>query len=356
MRKEYQSNRNSLFNGHFRVVLVFILIFGIIFTTTEGLFNTAVYAAEAGTEEGTTQASPYTADETGFVNYSGDVDTVTGEPITSRNSGGVEKNANTLKDGSTYDKNSNKFLYTVPGGVFACSVCDGMIVTGSVSFAVSDKDLKVAVYWNGNKLNGIPGSVSDEGNYVVLAWDNVSESQVLTFQIVDKVTGRISQYIIPNGFTIRSVRMNGVDTRVGFGSVDMSEEAYYEIEYRCNATGIDYYLNVTTDHTPPNVSFVGLDENNKAQGPVTLKGLAKDDRVYVTFNDEKGSLDSNNQVTQSGKYHIVVMDAAGNSVTRDFIILLYLNVKGVVFLAILVVCLIGVIIALYISRKRLRVR
>lgn len=301
-------------------------------------------------------SNPYKPDETGFVDYTGDVDIYTGEPVFGDDDDDIVTGYISMKDGSVYDPSSGFFIYPLTDGTLSCSVCDDMVVTGSVSLSKTG-EANVALYRDGKRQDGLPEFVDTPGNYVVLTWDNESEEQLLTFQIVSKVTGRLTQYILPNGFAVKDVTLNGELMKNSFGSVDMTKEGYYEIVYRCNATGVDYYLNVTTDHTPPNVTFEGLDENSRAKGPVTVRGLTEDDSILILLNDDQTvNLDYKSQLTESGRYHVTVMDSAGNAVTRDFLIMIYLNVKGVVFLSIIVVIIIGVLVALYISRKRLRVR
>ena len=374
MIRNRQQSKNGIGNNLrisvFKVVLFLIPIFAMIltFTTTfpESIIEndiSTVFAEGEDDESGDSESdnsnsgsSKYQPDETGFIDYTGDVDTVTGEPIEIAETEEKQTKSVKIKDGSTYDRNNSMFIYKVTGGAIGVSVCDGMIVTSPVYFAKTG-EINIAIYRNGSKYSDIPTSVSDPGTYVILTWDKETEEQVMSFQIVATTTGVISQYLVPNGFTVMSVALNGTQVNRGYGAVDMSEEGYYEISYRCNATSVDYNLYVTIDHTPPDVRFEGVDSKNRAQGPVTLKGLADGDEVYIKLNDEdEVSLDYKNQLTQSGSYHVVVSDAAGNYITKDFVIMIYLNVKGVFFFSLIVVIIIGVIVALYISRKRLRVR
>ncbi|MCR5105405.1 MAG: hypothetical protein K6B68_13305 [Eubacterium sp.] len=368
MIRNRQQLRNGIGNNlkisNFKVVLFLIPIFALILTTTfSEIYSDSSTAYAAGENdngssdsEDRSSNSKYKPDESGFVDYTGDVDTVTGEPIEVSETEEKQTKNVAIKDGSTYDWNNSLFIYKVTGGAIGVSVCDGMIVTSPVSFAVSG-DINIAIFRNGSKYTNVPSSVSDPGTYVVLTWDNESEEQVMSFQIVASKTGVISQYLVPNGFTVMSVSLNGTRVNSGFGTVDMSKEGYYEVSYRCNATSVDYYLYVTIDHTPPDVRFDGLDSKNRAQGPVSIKGLVDGDEVYILHNDEDEiKLDYKNQITQSGNYHVVVSDDAGNYITKDFVIMVYLNVKGVFFFSLIVVIIIVVIIALYISRKRLRVR
>ena len=343
-----------------QITLAFLV--ALIFTFSIPEVHAAGENEEATTEfmvpddAGNTDNSQYQPDETGFVDYTGDVDIYTGKPVVAGEDNKNKASYIPIKDGSTYDVENGMFVYTLENGTFACSVCEGMITTSPVAL-IKDGEYNVALYRDGRKVDGIPSSVADPGSYVVIYWDNTSENQILTFQIVEKETGRINQYIVPQGFTVTSVYLNGELQKNSFGSVDMSKEGLYQISYRCSATGIEYYLNVTTDHTPPKVTFEGLDSDNKARGPVTIRGLQEGDTVYILLNDEnKGKMNYQNQITQEGSYHVTVTDKAGNSISRDFIIMIYLNVKGVFFLSLIIVIIIGVMIALYISRKRLRVR
>ena len=120
---------------------------------------------------------------------------------------------------------------------------------------------------------------------------------------------------------------------------------------------MDYTLKVRIDHTPPKISFLGLDENDEARGPVTIDGVSEGDTISIIYGEEEEvTLDDENQVSETGYYHVVITDAAGNSIEKDFRILLYLNFNATLFIVFFVLVIAGVIIALKVSRKRLRVR
>ena len=110
------------------------------------------------------------------------------------------------------------------------------------------------------------------------------------------------------------------------------------------------------DHIPPQVTFDGVDKNNKAKGPVTIQGLKKGDTVTVTRDGKNETLKSGNKLTESGKYTVIVTDNAGNVTKKSFTIMLYLNVKSIVLFAAFLLIIAGVFVALYITRKNLRVR
>ena len=288
-----------------------------------------------------------------YFDYTGDLDIYTGKPVA------VEENKVsgivTITDNEKYNLETHMFLFSASGGTFGCSAADKMVTNSPVSLS-KDGEFNVAVYRNGTKLNGVPSSVSDVGNYTVITWDDNSESQLMSFQIVGSVTGTLDQYVLPDGFVASTVLVDGVEAPRSFGVVDMTEEGYYDIRYSCNATKITYNLAVSIDHIPPQITIQGLDKENRARGPVTVQGLQKGDTVSATLDGDKVTMKDGNKFTESGQYTVYVTDNAGNVTRKDFRILLYLNVKSVVLLIAFVAIVAGVFVALYITRKNLRVR
>ena len=290
--------------------------------------------------------------------YTGPIDPITGEPTGSSEDTDEDTGEDVevrCTDGSVYNRASNTYTYTFETGKVECSVANGMIVTGEVEIKV-DGVSTVSFYKNGNKIDKIPNSVTEPGNYVFTYGDANHTAQVMSFQIINKKTGLLNQYIMPEGFYVDTVEIDSIEQNVGYSSVDMTQDGFYEINYINSSINMEYTLKVTVDHTPPQVTFKELDKNNKAKGPVTIKGLEDEDTVTVKFNGAKSSLGMNNKLTESGKYTVTVTDEAGNSVEKRFTILIYLNLSSTLFIAIILAVIIGVCVALYITRKRLRVR
>jgi hypothetical protein len=286
--------------------------------------------------------------------YSGEIDIFTGLPVGMGLDGEVEETYK-ISDGSNYSTTSDMYSYPVGEGTFNCSVADGMIVTGSVNMSLTECS-NVDVYLDGKKFDYFPETVSEVGSYSVIYWTDNSSVQVMTFKIVNKVTGSLTQFVLPSGFAFKDVLKDGVTYTTGLNTVDLNEEGDYSIGYVCIDNMKEYVLEITVDHTPPAVEFIGVDEDDKAKGPVTVTGIEDTDRVYVYRDGEETHLNYEGKLTESGRYRVVVTDLAGNTVEKNFTILIYLNVKSIVFLAILLVGIIALGIALYVSRKRLRVR
>ncbi len=326
-----------------KLILTFLIIlFAVITPVAFGFYSYA-----EGEEE--------TTEEDDNIDYTGELDIITGNPKSEDGDDAATAETVVLSSGAVYDRKTDMYSYKTVGGSLNCSVADGMIVTDEVRLSVTG-EFNMSVYRNGNKLESIPSTVTQAGTYVFITWTDNAEVQLLTFQIINEVTGELTQYIMPEGFSTTRILRDGTDVRNTYGSVDLKEEGYYEITYRCSANQKEYKLSMLIDHTPPEVVFEGVDEKGRAKGPVTITGLEEDDVVYVYFNDEEGKVEKSDVLKESGKYRVVVADKAGNYIEKSFKIMIYLNVKSVVLIAAIFAILIGLAIALYITRKRLRVR
>jgi len=289
------------------------------------------------------------------IGYTGPIDIITGEPVNSSGEA-PDQQLVSIAAGVTYDRKQDRYIYAVEDANILCSVADGMVVTGSVTLS-KDGEMNLAVFKDGENMSDIPSEIEDPGNYVVVVKAENTETQLLSFQIVNSITGKLTKYLLPNGFQVRSVYYNGENISHPEGAVDFANEGKYEVRYYCTANSQEYKLEVEIDHTPPAVSFLGLDEDNEARGPVTIVGIEKTDTVSITYEEEERvTLDEDNQVSETGSYHAVVTDQAGNFVEKDFRILLYLNFNAAMFIIAIILVIIGLAVALIVARKRLRVR
>ncbi len=287
------------------------------------------------------------------IGYTGPLDPETGEPISEddgKSSGNIS-----LDNRSWYNMDEMRFVYQIGSDQISVNVADGMVLTDTVYIGYSDNPM-IRVYKDGEEMSDLPNELSDPGSYVITSKDNSEYVENLSFQIVGRTTGALTNYIIPDGFYLTEVLRDGVDVTMGYGSVDLKEEGYYEITYMCSKTNMYYDLDIVVDHTPPQVEFVGVNKKNKAKGPVTIKGLEEGDTVYVTRNNKETHLNYQNKLKVTGRYYVKITDRAGNTVTRSFEILVYLNMKAWMFIGIIILIIAGVVVALVISRKRLRVR
>ncbi|MBR1563326.1 MAG: hypothetical protein IJ645_08990 [Ruminococcus sp.] len=288
------------------------------------------------------------------MDYEGEINIYTGEPVDSQETD-VNQSV-TLPDGSVFDREDHTFRYTASEGYVYSTVANGMITTESVSLSVSG-GVNAVLYKDGEIAEDTDISdITEPGSYVLVGSDNDTENQLIAFTIVSKNTGAINTYLMPVGFEVIEVVISDVTQSViDKGKVDMSVEGEYIISYRCSSTGIDYGLNVTVDHQAPKITLEGV-KDGKASGPVTVKGIAKTDSVYLQFGEDKETFPSDGVLKTPGEYQLTVTDAAGNSVTESFEIRMYLNAQGIWFALLAAAVFISAGVYMYLARKRLRVR
>ncbi len=285
--------------------------------------------------------------------YSGQIDNITGE---AQNSGGKGYSSRvTIDKDVIYNMSTGMYVFTADDNNVSVSVCNGMIVAEPVDISIPNSN-SVNIYMDGKKLPKDTEVVSDPGNYVITSSDSDQNAQLMSFQIVNDVTGLIKRYTMPEGFVIDSVTYEGKNTDYTYSEVEFNKDGEYYVSYHCIETQIQYDLMVTIDHNPPNVEFKGLGKNNKARGPVTIKGLSDDYYVSVTKDGKDYSIGLSSKLTESGVYDVVISDNAGNKIEKKFEILIYLNLEAWLFLGLMFAAIAGVIIALIVTNKKMRVR
>lgn len=286
--------------------------------------------------------------------YTGPVDSVTGAPDESSSIDAYGDQVR-ISDSVYYDRTRTGYVYTVVGNArVLSSVVDGMVVQEAVSLE-PDEGLSLTLYKDGTAVSGADLThISGAGDYVLqAAGENGQTQRVLSFTIVGDATGRLTGYTMPNGFVITNAARDGEATAWDRYYIGFAEEGRYEVTYRCPRNGLDYKLNVLIDVTPPVLALEAV-ENGAARGPVSLADLEEGASISIYRNEKQISYAQ--ILENSGDYHILVMDRAGNLNEYYFSILIYFDLNSLIFMAMVVVVLAAVGVYLWLSRKRLRIR
>ena len=290
--------------------------------------------------------------------YYGQLDSFTGERIVGDDGNlGMQTASNSiwLSDTMYYDLEKRMFAYPAGTSTIYASVADGMIVRDRVTISQPD-GLPVSVYLNGEEIEYGGGELSERGSYAVQAMDGEQMKQLFTFTIVGARTGQILNYSMPEGFRITAATRNGDTINWSRKFVDMSQEGDYRVDYECPLTQISYSLNVTIDTTPPALVMVGVDEEGKARGPVTITGKEEYDTISITRDGEPFKLIMTHTLTQSGRYVVTAVDEAGNISTYPFTIMIYLDRNGWIFLLLFIAVIFGIIAYVHYHRTHLKIR
>lgn len=287
------------------------------------------------------------------IDYSGPLDDVTGEPTQENQV--VEKTTRVaLGKNFYYDRNDRDFFYEVASGIeIHSNIVDGMVTTDAVEIDAPNV-VDVELYCNGEQVEDVNLSmIKEPGNYVLNVLHGTSTTQPLHFTIVNRITGVLDSYRMPNQFAVTKVLLDGETRRFSTNEVDLSQEGKYQITYCCQPTGVSYHLDIQVDHTAPELKLESV-VNGIARGPVDLSDAGKDDTLTIMLDGK--TIKKTDKLTQSGTYKVSIQDEAGNSNTYNFRIQVYFNWNSMVFAVLLVAVVVAVSAYLLWSRKRLRVR
>lgn len=282
--------------------------------------------------------------------YSGVLDTQTGKPVTGASSTGGSSSRISIGDGAVYDTSSNRYCYSVDGGEVEMNYPSGIVTTSPVSISVPE-GMTARLFRNGTEIeNADLSSIAAPGKYILRFSE--TEMTYLSFTVVGELTGIITGYQLPAGFSVVSATLDGAAV-VASSYVDMSREGTYAVKYRCEKTGVSYTLNVTIDNTPPVLKLEGV-ENGRTRQPVDISDIEPGAAISIMLNGEK--IKYEDVLSESGTYNIILQDEAGNTSAYTFVIGIYFNLSAGLFVLILVALLAALAIYLVLSRKKMRVR
>lgn len=292
------------------------------------------------------------------VGYSGYLDPETGEPVSDENQGTGRAE---LSENMYYDWTTHDYVYPVSNnlGEIHASVADGMIVTSAVSVDTGI-GTPITIYKDGEAYNGSYGNINEPGEYVVQVEESGQKRQILSFTILGDTANSISSFLVPEGFYITEATRNGEPVYADRYTVPMSEEGAYRIVYESFITELSYTLTTTIDRTGPELTFEGrIDKNGRYHSEVKYYKVGEGDRV-VLFQDgvevtPSIAADGTGTILDSGNYILDAYDAAGNMTEYTFTIMVYFNVNSLVFIALLLAVIIGVLVYIFIKRERLKI-
>lgn len=252
-----------------------------------------------------------------------------------------------------YDTERKLFLYDTEIGTVECSVCDGMIVTDSVTVASANSSALI-IYKDGERLSQSNTDLYEDSGYYVVQYndnDGITKS-ILSFTIIPSITGMIDEYDLPESFRATKITLD--DNEITLTSdIDLKKEGEYHIVYELRQTQTTYTLDVTIDHTAPTLLLEAVNDG-VAKGPVDISDVENGATIEILMDGK--SYGYRDELTESGSYVITVSDAAGNENTYTFTIEVYLDNSAFAVIFIIIALLIGVVLYMIFERKRLRVR
>ena len=288
------------------------------------------------------------------IGYSGPLDPYTG--LAEQTAQGKPNTDLIQISGDTfYDQKQNYYIIYADDAQLISNIVSGFITTTPV-YIVIPNGINATLYRNGDAVaNPDYDNIREVGSYVLdISGGSSTSIQPLKFTIVSPETGAINEYRMPEGFRINSLVYDNVDTECDPSVVSLVNEGPYEIRYSCYESKASYSLNITVDHTPPEITLSGVVNGGRSKGQVNI---AKDDRdTIVNIYIDGKKMIYNEELTRSGTYKIIASDRAGNTSVYDFIIPVYFNTNGILLVVLLVAIIAAAIAYPFYVRKHLRVR
>ena len=259
-----------------------------------------------------------------------------------------------INDEVIYDREKRAFLHNSQRAEIYSNVASGMTTTEPVWLSIPE-GIPFHLNKDGEHLEDVNYSnISEPGGYLLLSDEGSDSVEIMHFTIVAPVTGQISRFQVPEGFAISAALCNGSRIASERTYVDMVDEGEYDISYRCPATETLYMFRVTIDHTPPVLALAAVGEDGSAKGPVDISDVEEGASISIWLNGNEYPYEQ--VLTRSGKYRIVVTDAAGNMNTYAFMIRVYYTTSSIIFFATIIAVGVGVGIYGLHFRRHMRVR
>ncbi len=264
--------------------------------------------------------------------------------------------------------------------VFYTETKDEKLVNGEVSNANrinfaplnGDSVSYLAVYHNGVEIEDYESSTfSESGEWKILLTDEMGNKDYFCFYLVNHALISFD-YNTPEGFTVTDMTYDA-GTGVKYDSLDLvdvydtyshiafEETGEYRVVLTSDITGHSFGFTVTIDKTVPEILLTGVTAGETTKQNVTISGVHSGDTVYIYRDGElvkevkvTSSADVP-QITEKGKYKIVVVNEAGGSSSVEFTRTYTANVATSVLIIIVIVAIVIGLFAGLLFRKKSRI-
>ena len=265
---------------------------------------------------------------------------------------------------SVWDNSSGYYQNVLKTGeTFFTSLPNGSITNEPVTVQTTE-GLEFTAYKDGKEYTDfVPGEpVNVVGSYAVYISKPGDEAfldsypfgnPAFRFRIINRMVSDIGMINAPYGVTIRNVRYNGLDANdtmlINSYEAHIDSNGDYEITFDDEAGSRE--VTFTLDNEPP-VFAVDVQPNEAKvtyySGDIARCVLYRGDKI----ESEQPLIDS---VTRSGKYTLIVYDAAGNSSKSEFTVRYRINAAAVIAIFAVLAVIAAAVVYIYRMRKNVKV-
>ena len=191
--------------------------------------------------------------------------------------------------------------------------------------------------------------ITEPAVYAVKMVDSLGNVKELSFTIVDALYGKFEEEIdeMP-GFG--KVLVNGEEVALEKGTLTLTASGTYEVTIVAN--GKEQKFTVNVDATAPTLKIEGVENGGSTKGAVIISDVSSDATMKVYLDDVQIEYTAGDELTEVGKYRIVLEDSVGNVSEYSFEILWKMPAAAIVLIVVAVLGAAGAVVWLVISKKR----
>ncbi|MBR2321528.1 MAG: hypothetical protein IKA57_05265, partial [Clostridia bacterium] len=214
---------------------------------------------------------------------------------------------------------------------------------------ISQEVLTTELIKDGEKKDYALGSaITEIGDYTLVLTDMLGNNDVISFRIIQPIVQEFTHNFDDiEGFG--GVLVNGEDKRLNYGTLELFEDGNYEVGVIVG--GKTYNFAVTVDGTAPALTLNGVENGGETKESVTLSDLSEKATMKVYLNDTEIEYEIGQELTELGKYRVVLTDEAGNVAEYEFEILYKMNGGAIALIVIGVLVILGIILAIILGKK-----
>ncbi len=231
---------------------------------------------------------------------------------------------------------------------FESSVIDNILTNQTA--LIANEDLKIILTKDGDSVVYKFGeTISDAGEYMAIMTDKLGNTVTLNFTVVEPIAQSFF-HNFDNLSGFEKVTINEVNTRLNYGDLMLTESGEYTVLVYVN--GQAYPFSLTIDSTAPTATLIGVENGGQTKGSVTVNNLSETATIEVSLNDELIAYELGEELTEVGKYRVVLTDELGNVTEYTFEILYSLNATAIILIIIGILLTAGTITTIIVMRKK----
>ena len=214
----------------------------------------------------------------------------------------------------------------------------------------ANENFTLTITKNGEPMEYKLGTeITEPAVYTVKMVDTLGNTKELSFTIVDVLYGKFEEEIdeMP-GFG--KVLVNGEEIALEKGTLTLTASGTYEVTIVAN--GKEQKFTVNVDATAPPLKIEGVENGGSTKGAVIISDVSSDATMKVYLDDLQIEYTAGDELTEVGKYRIVLEDGVGNVSEYSFEILWKIPAAAIVLIVVAVLGAAGAVVWLVISKKR----